>query len=537
MIPLPMSKRVEKARQRGIALLSVIAMLLIFVVFAGLAIVEMTRDVTNVHNEGVSNRALVAADAGVKAMIIAIEEAISNGKNIPTSVAFTYPESVGLPSVSYSASVAQSWAPLPAPAAKPQYDKFYLISSQGQVKNGLGVFTRTVNVIIRAQSDGSMADASTYGSNQWGAPVWYTPDQQINGPVYEGGPMHVDYDDASKNAIFLSTVDTPNTPVWNDTQGGTTPTTAADWNSIISAGQSAFQIGGNAVALPDPASNFIVASEAFEGDANMATFPPLVAPKGQPQCAAVCIDAGPAEAGSGAINSGIYVNQSATISGSNAGNVETFTIKGAFGTYTVKVDLGANTTTVTKGGSTATYTGVPSGNNGSGGNGAIYVNGNATLMLGSVIEGDYVLAVPDANGYTNQIRLAGVGDITYKDNTKDLLGLWADDVVLTTNAKDITLDASIIAGWPGENAKDGGLYNSNCTAGGCKIDQGSLTINGSLIQNMRGAIGHFTSLGPPPVHTGFSRIMNYDPRLAANPPPFFPVTGSYTIVAWDDQGQ
>ena len=95
-----MSKtRSRKTGQRGIALLSVIAMLLVFVVFAGLAIIEMTRDVTNVHNEGVSNRALIAADAGAKAMIVAVEEAVSNGKNIPTSVSFTYPETVGLPSV------------------------------------------------------------------------------------------------------------------------------------------------------------------------------------------------------------------------------------------------------------------------------------------------------------------------------------------------------------------------------------------------------------------------------------------------------
>ncbi|MBV8163179.1 MAG: hypothetical protein JOZ91_02815 [Candidatus Eremiobacteraeota bacterium] len=531
-------KRTHKAAQRGIALLSVIALLLVFVIFAGLAVIEMTRDVTNVHNEGVSNRALIAADAGVKAMIVAIEEAISNGKNIPTSVSFTYPEAVGLPSVSYSASVSSNWVQQPAPSKSPQYFKFYLISSQGQVQNGLGRLTRTVNVIIRAQSDGSILDASTYGSNQWGAPVWYTPDQRINGPVYEGGPMHVDYDDASANAIFQSTVQTPNTPVWNDTQGGTTPTTAADWASIISAGQSAFQIGGNPIALPDPKSNFIVASEAFEGDANMTTFPPLVAPKGQPQCAAVCINAGPAESGSGAITSGIYVNSSATISGASAGNIETFTIKGAFGTYTVKVDFtGAGTTTVTKGGSTATYSGVPSGDDGSSGNGAIYVNGNATLMLGTVIQGDYVLAVPDAGGFNNQITLAGAGNLLYNDKTKDLLGLWADDVVLTTTSKDVELDASIIAGWPGETPKDGGLYNTWCRATGCsKGDQGALTLYGSLMQNMRGAVGHFTSLVPP-IHTGFSRVMSYDPRLAANPPPFYPVTGNYTIVAWDDQGQ
>jgi hypothetical protein len=527
---VPTSRRGARVRgQRGIALLSVIALMLIFVIFVGLAVIEMTRDVTNVHNEGVSNRALVAADAGVRAMVVAIEEAISTGNAVPPSVSYSFPEMLGSPSVSYTASIANNWSPLAAKGG-PTYFRYYLISAHGQVNNGLGVMTRTVNVIIRAQSDAGIADASTFGVNQWGVPVWYTPDQQINGPVYEGGPMHVDYDDKSTNPIFLSTVQTPNTPVWNDVQGGTTPTTGADWSSIISAGSSAFSIGGNPIALPNPASNLIVASEAFEGDPNLGGFPTAA------QCPAVCMNGGPAESGGGALNSGIFINAKATIGAASSGSTETFTITGGFPTYTIKVDFSANTTTVTKGSSSVTYSGVPSGDSSGGGNGAIYINGDATVKLGSVFQGDYVIAVPDFSGFKNKITLGGSGSLLYSNSAKDLLGLWANDIVLNTTSSNVVIDASMIAGWPGEINTDGGLYNAKCAPSGCGVDQGTLTINGALMQNMRGAVGHFTSLTPP-IHTGFSRDINYDFRLAGSPPPFFPVTGSYGIVAWDDQGQ
>jgi hypothetical protein len=521
----------QREKQRGIAILSVIALLLVFVIFAGLAVVEIAQEISFVHQDGVSNRALVAADAGVRGMIVAIEENLSQGNPVPGAVSYVYPEVIGSPSVSYSATIQNGWVQLPTKSGK--YNKYYLISSVGQVNDGLQVRTRSVNVIIRAQSETTFLSASNYDTNQFGIPVWYTPDQQFNGPVYDGGPMHVNYDDLSKSPIFLSTVQTPNTPVWFDTNGGSTSMPAA-WGSIIAAGQPALSIGGNTVGLPQPQSNIVVASEAFEGDALMSAFP------NSATCPAVCMNKGPAESGSGTLTTGIFVNQTATITGASAGNVETLTIKGSFGTYTIKVDFAApGTTTVSKGGSSVTYSGVPSGDNGPGaGNGAIYVNGDATLTLGTVIQGDYVLAVPDFTGFLNKIYLSGSGSITYNDKTKDELGLWADDVVLTTGASNVEIDASIIAGFPTEPSTDGGLYNNRCNARTCTAgDQGTLTIYGALMENMRGAVGKFISFGPPPVHVGFDRQFNYDSRLAANPPPFYPVTGSYAIVSWDDQGK
>ncbi|MBV8339257.1 MAG: hypothetical protein JO343_04875, partial [Candidatus Eremiobacteraeota bacterium] len=92
-----------------------------------------------------------------------------------------------------------------------------------------------------------------------------------------------------------------------------------------------------------------------------------------------------------------------------------------------------------------------------------------------------------------------------------------------------------IAGYPGEAATAGGFYNRYCNANTCTAgNQGNLTLTGSLMENMRGALGKFFSLS---TWVGYNRVINYDPRLGSHPPPFYPVTGNYTIIAWDDQGQ
>ena len=512
-------------------MLSMVVLFLIFVIFAGAVVVQMSQEVNSVHNDGVSNRALVAADAGVRAMIVQIEEAVGKGAK-PSTISYTYPEAVGLPSVSYSAKIANQWDPL-----SPAGHRYYLISSTGTVSNGHELQNRTVNVVVRAQSTTTFGSASNYATNQFGIPVWYTPDQSFDGPVYDGGPMHVEYDSSKLNPIFLNTVQTPNIPKWVDLSGGSTaPPTGGTWNSIISGGAPAFSIGGNPIGLPVPQANVLVASEAFYGDPTSLTsnFPACGGASG-----GVCMNQALAETGGGStLSTGIYVNGNATISGSSVGSVETLTVKGAFGTYLIAVDFGANTTTVTKVGSPlkpAVYSGVASGDNGTGvGNGAIFVNGDATIMLGSVIQGKYVLAVPDYNIDQKNITIAGTGSIMYNDPTKDELGLWANNVILTTTDSNITIQAAIIAGFPGESATSGGFYNVWCNAGNCKKgDQGTLTLLGSLMQNMRGALGKFISAG---VHTGFDRHINYDGRLASNPPPFFPVTGNYDIIAWDDIG-
>jgi hypothetical protein len=147
------------------------------------------------------------------------------------------------------------------------------------------------------------------------------------------------------------------------------------------------------------------------------------------------------------------------------------------------------------------------------------------------LQGQYTFVTPDSNLDPRSITL--LGNLLYNDPTQDKVALWADDVILKTLASNITLDASIIAGYPGEVATDGDFNNAYCISTGCgPKSQGTLTINGGLIENARGAVGEVV-LGK---QYGFARIINFDSRFATSPPPFNPSTGALSIIAWQDQG-
>ena len=60
------------------------------------------------------------------------------------------------------------------------------------------------------------------------------------------------------------------------------------------------------------------------------------------------------------------------------------------------------------------------------------------------------------------------------------------------------------------------------------MDQGVLNINGSLVENIRGAVGEVIG----GIQYGFARVINFDSRFATAPPPFNPTTGALQIIAW-----
>ncbi len=65
-----------------------------------------------------------------------------------------------------------------------------------------------------------------------------------------------------------------------------------------------------------------------------------------------------------------------------------------------------------------------------------------------------------------------------------------------------------------------------------RADQGVLLINGSLVENIRGAVGEVIAGN----QFGFARVINFDSRFATAPPPFNPTTGALQIVAYEDMG-
>jgi len=260
----------------------------------------------------------------------------------------------------------------------------------------------------------------------------------------------------------------------------------------------------------------VVASEAWQGD-NVNTFtsgfPGPGAPSPLPNVAGVYIDGqDAATATSPTMTTGMFIalnGNTTRIDGSVSGNTQTFMIYGPWkgGPYKVQINYVdftggdcSGTTIVTHGASSHTFSGTPCGAPGPGvtnsGNGAIFADGNIVFGKNSpdvVLEGDYAFTTPDYKAWPvkqNDITLNG--NLTYdpKTSSVDKVSLWANNVIVNTFASNITVDAAIIAGYPGEKWDSGNFRNNHCLATNCGgFDQGTLTIFGSLVENARGAVG------------------------------------------------
>ena len=64
--------------------------------------------------------------------------------------------------------------------------------------------------------------------------------------------------------------------------------------------------------------------------------------------------------------------------------------------------------------------------------------------------------------------------------------------------------------------------------------KGTLTVLGGIIQDYRGPVGTFNPSTNTKV-SGYTKNYQYDARLMTNPPPFYPTTGDYVIVSWQEE--
>ncbi len=120
-------------------------------------------------------------------------------------------------------------------------------------------------------------------------------------------------------------------------------------------------------------------------------------------------------------------------------------------------------------------------------------------------------------------------NILYSDNPRsnpastDMLGLIAekDIVIAQTAPNNIEVDASVMA-----------LGNSflveNWWVGPAK---GTISVYGGIIQRERGPVGTFSSITGTKL-SGYTKDYDYDARLIASPPPFYPTTGDYVSLSW-----
>ncbi|MBU4346540.1 MAG: hypothetical protein KKH29_04345 [Candidatus Omnitrophica bacterium] len=158
------------------------------------------------------------------------------------------------------------------------------------------------------------------------------------------------------------------------------------------------------------------------------------------------------------------------------------------------------------------------------GNGALFVTGG-NLTVSGTLDGRLTM------GTNRDVIVAN--SITYSDDPRDnppqdpsddMLGLIAErDVVISQDAPDnVTVEASIMAlgdsftveDWWGGDPKD------------------TLTVYGGIIQNERGPVGTFNPITGE--RTGYLKDYNHDPRLLIEPPPFYPTTGDYISLSWEE---
>lgn len=534
----------QRTHQRGVALITALLMSIVFLVLIGALMAQMAGEMQDVGTHSNSAAALNAAYAGVEAMVLQIEENASGpGHVAPAPITYTYPP----PStVSYSARVVKSWNSSSGLV-------YYEIESVGTETNSGQ--TRRVLALTRSFPY-TYFEQFTAGSS---GNVYYTTGEHFDGPVYNGGQMNIWYQTPG-TPIFYSAVQTAQTP--NFYQGSTkSPVSLAsvNWADVTVTGTNQnFTISPNPMQLPTYKDNLSVASEAFYGDSTHTSNLPSGLSNG------LYVNGVSATSGSGALHTGLYIQGNVKITpcsgtcGSYSGNNEVFTIapngsNSIPATYQVIIDFAAGTTTVKQTTNcpgtcpSTTYTGVLSGQPQAGvtaGNGAIFVDGSVNLTSGT-IHGDYSIVVPDyTTNHAQTITITGgPPGIVYLDksaSSTDELGVWANDIkVNVSTTTGYEFDGSILTGFfgedsppfcPGSGCNDGNFSNVNYNSGS---PQGTFTFDGGLIQNSMGPMG--VSSGGTLIH-GFDRKYQYDPRLAANPPPGFPITNRYDIIAWLDEG-
>jgi len=395
------------------------------------------------------------------------------------------------------------------------YLKTYRIVSTGIVQ---GV-TVKVEVVWRQGSFGGYAyftDSETSG----GSTIWWKAGEVCDGPAHSnnagGSNFHINYT-GSVAPIFTNLLTASGSSI---VYSPSTPTTQAQFNNIYLNGGLGYEISTPVISLPASTTAQQVAAWGST--------------TGFPATTGVYLKA--------ASSGGLYIVGDAgiTMSRGTTGQ-QIFTIKQGSNTTTVTVDLhGTVSTSGPMGtGSPTSATVIP--------NGVLYCTGNVTSLSGVVTDNLYAnnkITVPSswtiATDVNNGKGITVSNNITYNTQPNKALpatdvsnlaagtlGLYANNVTIPTTAPaNLTIDAVCMAG--GSNTATGSF---SVTSYDTRTPVGTLSLLGGLIQKQRGAVGTFNS-GTGLTQTGYNKSYHYDPRLAANPPPFYPTTGTYTKLSW-----
>lgn len=158
-------------------------------------------------------------------------------------------------------------------------------------------------------------------------------------------------------------------------------------------------------------------------------------------------------------------------------------------------------------------------------NALIYVKGD--VRVSGRVNGRVTLVATKEIYITDDILYADSQNTgLLAEGTTNALGLISlDDIVVTNsveNQTDCRINAAMLA--LGDEFTVQNYASGN--------PRGTLTIWGSLAEVMRGPVG---TVGNSSLLTGYNKDYHYDNRFLSAPPPYFPVTGQYTLYKWNDE--
>ncbi len=410
---------------------------------------------------------------------------------------------------------------IPDPDNYTSYLKTYQIRSVGRVRNA----EVTVEIALRQASFGRFAyftDKET--SSISGGAIWWKAGETVDGPVHSnnsgGSNFNINYV-GSTSPIFLDMV-TGSGPRIDYYPGS--PNNENTFKKIYKDGSKGFRLGVPRIEMPPSTS---IQKEAAWGGTD---FP------GGSSGVYLRADAG----------GGIYIqgNASITLSVNGSGN-QVVTIKQGTRTTVITIDRHTRTASVSGpvgSGSPTSSTTLP--------NGVIFCSGHITSLSGTVADnlvqnGEIVvrssMTIATEVSKTNPSQNKDIeitGNLVYRtrpnkhlddDASANLaagtLGLVARDIRISSSSpRNVEINAVCMCGGQDTN---GSFYAENYDS----RQTGTLTVLGGIIQRSRGPVGTFNS-STGQTSTGFTKNYSYDPRLAANPPPFYPTTGQYERLSW-----
>lgn len=530
-----MIPRVSPAR--GVALITVLFILVILVILIGSLLTVVPAELRQVAFSGYDNRALYAADAGIEALT----QGLQLGKTNLGVGSLVAPDGS---TASYDATVLAT-----ASSCGLQQD---LIQSIGTSPAG---DQREIEAVV-AQT--TLSNYGLWVNNNPGGVYLVSGLSHYDGAVYLAGgakdPQLVNYI-VGNAAIFDDQVTfAGNTVQWFDNGNSASQpaqTNGPAWAAVDAGGYAKVTIGGQSENYPGSQTSIELANAAY-GTPGATAYP---APKGGKT---VYMNEQPAGGSGGNLASGIYVqgDSSVTMSSSTTGSVPS-TMTWSFAPVagdqssivdpvTVAVNYTANLTiitdTTTK--KTTTFTGVPAQTSATNSNsGIVYDAGNVQDVAGTY-NGSYTLAVPDDGTIDNAIYVGN--SIVAHDNPQtdatsaDAFGLYANDVYIDDKSKSIpynlTIQAALVTGNASEvaAATNDGTFTTRDDAANLPL-YGTVTLYGSLAENIYGETYTFSGTTQK---TGWAKNFLADPRFSTCPPPGSPLVSpdGWHLVAWKDEG-